>query len=150
MAKQRSEASRWISSYGEIGETLYVADGPYLAEKMVEKIAAKDGVKLPTRFWNHPLYKKDFLAQLNHANKLLKQFSCEVILECLRNWRMKKIYSLGLKSVIEPICQEIAQKKSATTDLQDKHNFEMPEKREDVPIVRPAPGRGGILGKLRD
>jgi len=107
MASQRTEKSKYLSKYGEPGEELYVGAAQYLAERIMEKQAAKDNKHLPIRFWNDPAWKKHFLAQLKHANKLLKEFESTTVLKALNHFRMKNIYSLGLRSVIDPICEEI-------------------------------------------
>lgn len=152
MAKQRSEASRWISRYGEIGETLYVSDSQYLAETMMTRQAQKDGIVLPPRFWRNKEWSKRFILQSKQASELLQTFSCEVILEALRHWRLKNCFSLGLKSVIEPICQEIAERRGnlATMQQQQLEAAPEPEQRENVPLYRAPSGGGGIRNKLRD
>lgn len=154
MAKERTEASKYLSKYGEPGESLWVAPAQFLAETMVSKMAAKDGVKLPPRFWSGGIYKKDFLFQLKKANDILKSFPIEIVLEALSSWRCKYVYSLGLRSVIDPICKELMARKASASELQDKYyEKQQPievDKRENVPLYRPTYGSGGAKSKLGD
>jgi hypothetical protein len=110
MASNRTEKSRFQSQFAPPGETLYVSDAAMLAEVMCRRMEARDHVKLEPKFWNtNPIYKKEFLKQVSHANKLLSQYNIEVILAALKHPRAYSVYSLGLKSVLVPLIEaEIA------------------------------------------
>lgn len=153
MAKERSEASKYLSKYGEPGEALWVSANQILAEKMMARQAQKDGEKLPPRFWQNKTWQKRFVLQSTHASKLLKDFPCEVILEAIDHWRLKNVYSLGLRSAIDPICQEIMDRKTKLNTLQEQHYEKqqlLEEKRENVPLFKPIQRNGGIRNKLKD
>lgn len=77
----------------------------FLVDFIMERIAAKEKVTLPYKYWNSERWKKTFLAQLAHANALLKEHDCIAILEFLRSYRGKNIFSLGLKSQILAGCK---------------------------------------------
>lgn len=75
----------------------------YLAEFMCERIAKKEGVQLPVRFWQLPHWKKVFLLQVLKANEWLKEYDISIIMKGLRSPAASKIYSLGYKSGLKPI-----------------------------------------------
>lgn len=155
MAKERTEASKYLSKYGEPGESLWISANQVLAEKIIERQAAKDGDKLPPRFWQNKIWQKRFVLQSAHASKLLKDFPCEVILEAIAHWRLKNVYSLGLRSAIDPICQEIMARKTKLDTLQQQHNkeYEQPEGdliKEDKPLYKPISRKNSLLNKLKD
>lgn len=81
----------------------YVTAAQYLAEFMCERIAKKEGVQLPVRFWQLPHWKKVFLLQVLKANEWLKEYDMSVIMKGLRSPAASKIYSLGYKSGLKPI-----------------------------------------------
>ena len=91
MAEELSEASRYQSNYG--GN--YTTAGNYIAELVCERLAAKDKVTLPVKFWNTDKWKKIYLMQLLAATSLLKMYEPVAILNALKkNW---KCYSLKAK-----------------------------------------------------
>lgn len=149
MAKERTEKSKYLSKYGEPGEELYVGEAQYLAERMMERQAVKDSKRLPIRFWNDLKYKKHFLAQLNHANKLLKTYECSVILKALGHFRMKNVYSLGLLSVIVPICDEISRVNTIVGESCIKTVFDESASVDINQIPRPSFGEKTLRNKLK-
>jgi len=106
MAKQRTEKSKYISKYSEPGNPEYLDDNKYLIEIILERVAIRDGKKLPILYWKKKEWLREFLAQLKHAKYLLDKYELKAVLWALNHRRCKKIYSLGLKSVIEPLCVE--------------------------------------------
>jgi hypothetical protein len=60
-----------------------VSESQYLAERVCERKAAKEGQTLPYRFWNTKKWKREFLYQLQLANSLLKMYSFAAILKAL-------------------------------------------------------------------
>lgn len=154
MAKERTESSKYLSKYGEPGESLWVSANQLLAERILERQALKDKITLPPRFWQNKIWQKRFVLQSTHASKLLKDFPCEVILEAIAHWRLKNVYSLGLRSAIDPICQEIMERKVKLNTLQEQH-YEKQQpledtNRENVPLFKPVKRNGGIRNKLKD
>lgn len=106
MASNRTEKSRYLSNYGEPGESLYVTAAQYLAEIACERQAARSGEKLPPRFWREKRWAVKFRAQVTHANGLLGKFPCGAILQALRHKPDGvRIYSLGLKAALIPLCE---------------------------------------------
>lgn len=89
--------NEYTSKYGANGS---IGAPQFLVEFIMERIAAKDKRNLPVKFWSHEDWKKIFLAQINHANKLLKAASCVEIMNALRHKDLRAIYSLGLKKQI--------------------------------------------------
>lgn len=83
-----------------------ITPAQYLAEFICERIAKKDKTSLFSKFWNDPKWKKVFVAQIIHANKLLKDFTCLEIINALNSYRGKRIFSLGLQKPIREIIVE--------------------------------------------
>lgn len=93
----------YISKYTE----RKVTAPQYLADFIMERIAAKEKTVLTYKYWNDERWKATYLAQLAHANALLKEASIVSILDFLRNhYRGKQIFSLGLKKNILQGCKE--------------------------------------------
>lgn len=145
MAKNRSDSSKWESSYAPPGTIIYVSASQLLAERMCARQAKKAKQYLPPKFWNDTTWKKPFLLQLKHANDLLKLYPIGVILEAFKDYRLNKVFSLGLKSVIAPVCDEI-QKKLAL----------QPESSSAIVATdtnqkpRPQIGQKNLISKLKD
>lgn len=83
-----------------------ITPAQYLAEYMCERIARKDGVQLPHRFWQLSHWKKSFLLQVLKANEWLKEYDMRVIMNGLRSPAASKIFSLGFKSALKPIFEK--------------------------------------------
>lgn len=66
----------------------------YITELICEKKAVIDGVDLPDKFWIIPDWKKYFKFQITIANKLLKTFRGDAIVNALKDKRTSKTYSL--------------------------------------------------------
>jgi hypothetical protein len=82
-----------------------ISASQYLAERMCERIAKKEGKgDLPYKFWNVPVYKKFFLYQVNIANALLKLYSIEAILAALK--KLPMVYSLNAEFIDNTIKRE--------------------------------------------
>ncbi len=64
----------------------------YLAERMCERVAKKEGKELFPKFWSSPIWKKTFMQQLFAANSLLKLYGEAVIIKALR--ACPTVYSL--------------------------------------------------------
>lgn len=100
MAKEFTDKQRFKSKYAV---DTYVTGAQYLAEFMCERIAKKEGVQLPVRFWQLPHWKKVFQLQVLKANEWLKEYDISLILKGMRSPAAAKIYSLGFKSGLKPI-----------------------------------------------
>lgn len=100
MAKNKSEKSPYQSRFG----AGWISPAQWLAENMCSrKSRAENGGELPPRFWNDEYWEKQLRLQLKHANDLLKEFDMAVILTALKHPDAKRVYSLGLKSVLIPL-----------------------------------------------
>lgn len=103
MAKQRTEKSCYQSRFG----SGWITPAQWLAENMCSRKARSEGNDLPSKFWNGSDYWKGQLKlQLKHANDLLKEYDVSLIVEVLNKPEVKKVYSLGLKSVLIPLLKE--------------------------------------------
>lgn len=120
MAQNKSEKSPYQSRYG----AGWITAAQWLAENMCARFARSQGEDLPNRFWTSPYWEKKFKLQMKHANELLREFSAEEIVTALRHPDARRIYSLGLKSVIVPILKEIQKKNKIQEKLQVKTEVE--------------------------
>ena len=108
MAKDKTQKSKFLSKYG--GD--YIAAGQYLAEKMCEKMAALDKKTLPYRFWELADWKKTYILQVTHANKLLKKYSVSVIIAALNDKDAYRVRSLGALYILEKILEKYKREES--------------------------------------
>jgi hypothetical protein len=141
-SKEYTDKNQYKSKYSD----QYVTGAQYLAEFICERIAEKDGKKLPYKFWNTEEWKKIFQLQIIKANELLKVYRVGVILKALQLPQAKRIYSLGLKKAIEPLAKQIIKKEqNALKDV-----FISPEAIEDMKewTPRPLPTRKNLIGDL--
>ena len=91
-----------------IFQSKYLADSAitqeqWLAEFIVERIAKKEGVTLPVKFWNTAKWKPVFQRQVVAANHLLKKYDLKDIIAALNSPKAKRVHSLGYLSFLEPI-----------------------------------------------
>jgi hypothetical protein len=90
MGKKKSGSPATFES--EHGATRKLNATQKLAEIMCERVAAKEGRGLDTRFWLEPEWAKRFDYQMSMARSLLKLYDVEVILRALR--ANPRVYSL--------------------------------------------------------
>lgn len=141
MGKEYTEKSRFKSNYTD----KYIPDAQYLAEMICERLAAKEKTTLPQQFWNIDKWKKVFLAQLSHANKLLKEYDVFSISAALKDYRCKWLHSLGLKSVLVPVVKEYAARQ--TKEKKDIKE-EIPLSNVDPAVRREPVKKKNPLGEL--
>lgn len=103
MAAEHSDKSPYESKYGGG----WVTAAQYFCEVIVARQFFKEnGYEPPQRFWTEKKWGKEFARQSKHANELLDKFPHPAIAKALRDDKGKKIYSLGAKSVLEPIIEK--------------------------------------------
>jgi len=102
MGKERTKKSKYESRYSGG----YITAAQYITEFLCEKIAKRENKSLPDRFWGKPEWNKVFRRQVGLANKLLKEYSSEVILKTLRDKRCNNLTSLGANWLLGPILEE--------------------------------------------
>lgn len=103
MPPERTDHSKYLSKYAPPGEQLFIRGDQYLAELMCERQALRDKVYLKPKFWNEPAWTKEFRLQLKHAKYYLNLYSITAVLAALKHRKAAKLFSLGLKSVLEPL-----------------------------------------------
>ncbi len=89
--------------HSQFGADSTITAAQYLTEYICQRIAKKEKKTLTVKFWNKPEWSKIFRAQITHANRLLKQYTCMEILTALKSFRGLSIYSLGYKKPIETL-----------------------------------------------
>ncbi len=102
MANERTQKNCYESRYGGG----YINAANFLVELICEKIASKRKTKLPQKFWKHSDWTSTYKNQILHAHKLVKTYPVKVITEALKDYRAKKIYSLGARFILVPLIEE--------------------------------------------
>lgn len=145
MADNKTTKSKYQSRYGGG----YITAAQYITELTCEHAARATKRNLADFFWNDPIWKKDFLAQLNHANKLLKIYEPATIISVLQSktLRYKKLTSLGAKWLLEPLLQAEHKKNTmlaAKIDIVELPDFDS----IDSTVVRKPPKKKSKLEGL--
>ncbi len=91
MAKERTDKSCYESSYAGG----WISAAQRLAEIACERKASSQNEVLVPLFWQHDIWAKQFRQQINHANRLIKEFSMAAVLAALRRPDARRVYSLG-------------------------------------------------------
>ncbi len=136
--------SVYKSKYIDPDKLITVAQ--HLAELMCERMASREKIDLPFKFFNLPKWKKTFLYQVTVANGLLKIYSEEAIKNVIR--MHANMYSLSapmLDSLIQAEQEKlnrraqvtIPQEVDAPTDISSKPRESFVSKKS-------------IINKLRD
>ena len=146
MAENRSPESPWQSKWGGG----WVSSGQYLAEGMVARIAKKDGIDLPHRFWMLSRWKRVFLLQLRFANSLLKLYEPAAIVKALRTPEGKRVYSLGAKW-LDPLVRDQQERLDRQEQIREAVEPVSPPPESVVEPPRPTfVEKPHLLSKLRD
>lgn len=101
MGKSRTIKSKYPST---CAPDCWITQAQFLTEMLCINIAAKKGIRLEGRFWLTKEWKAIFAGQVVSANKLLKVWEFDIILNFLKN--NKWITSLRPKFVIDKIAIE--------------------------------------------
>lgn len=78
-----------------------VSPQQYLAETACKRKAEKEGLRLPSGFWQLGEWKKFYSLQMIAANALLKVYDLEVIVKALNSKECSWMYSLQMKILKE-------------------------------------------------
>jgi hypothetical protein len=145
MAKKQTEKSRYPSKYTD----KFISEPQFICEKLCEKIAKYEKTTLPYKFWELTEWKKLFRRHIVEANRLLKNYSVEQILQAIDDpYLLKKnFYSFRFPPFIK-ILEKISSRKETSIDY-TKIEL-MPYQKE---TVRDAFHRQSVpqtLRKLRD
>lgn len=81
MAKSQTDKSRLPSQYANG----FITKSQYLSETLCTLIARGEGKRLPYKFWELDDWRKIFRRHIVEANRLLKTYSFEAILETLKD-----------------------------------------------------------------
>lgn len=100
---------KYKSRYGADSD---ITAAQYLVEFIMERIAKKDKVTLPYKFWNIPRWNKVFRMQIKYANELLSEYSEGEVFAALKTKQGQRIFSLGAKkTMIVPLIEEARKNK---------------------------------------
>lgn len=101
---------------------------------MMKRKYGKQGITLPNKFWNLPKYKKEFITQSVHANKLIKAYSKEAIFNVIN--RETWCWSLGMKKLHDLIAIEQARLDTEQKIRELKEEQKQPEVDMNLPLFR--------------
>lgn len=138
MAQNRSNYSKYESRY----DGGWITPAQFLAEVMCERFAKSKSQDLNPKFWEKQPWKKEFLKQLNLANRLVKEYDPALISRALRSSEGKKIFSLGYPNLKKLIDYEVYKNKEV-------HNKETEEAKK-LPVKQVFIHKKSTLGKLKD
>lgn len=102
-----------------------VTAAQYIAEKMCERLAKSKGTKLPSNFWYDETWMKYFKYQTLLANKLIKMYGVEPVMQAVGDKALSWVYSLRYPGISKKA-------ESLSNKLKD---FEIEEKLIDQPKV---------------
>lgn len=109
---------------------------------MVTRMARKRGVTLPFRFWNTPLWKKDYTKEIIKANTLLKVYPEKVLVNTVNHptnsWVVTLFYN-GWPSLFDLEEKRLASEKKEVVEYNE----------DNVRSVPNSYGKESKLSKLR-
>lgn len=118
MAKQRTEKSKFQSSFGE----RWISAGQYVAEEMCKRQAAHDKRRLPPDFWLVPQWAQLYKNLVTGANSLIRDFGETAVLKALSWKSLEWCSSVRAKQFRQAVIQEYEK------ELVQKEEFqEVPE-----------------------
>jgi hypothetical protein len=101
VAKSRTIKSKYPST---CAPECWITQAQFLTEKLCINVAKRKGQRLEGRFWQDAEWKKFFQGQVCYANKLLKSFEFDVILNVLE--ANKWITSLRAGFILKFLAEE--------------------------------------------
>lgn len=116
----------------------YVTEADYIAELLFKRRGEFDKNSLPQSFWNVPKFRKLYVGQIIHINKLLKEYSAAVLIRAVNESK----YAL---SITNPRIKELADKFREEERLREKV-LEAPKEEKKIPTV--THGKVNRLGEL--
>jgi sulfur relay (sulfurtransferase) DsrC/TusE family protein len=142
-----TELCKYKSRYGGG----WLTGAKFIAEGMVARLARKEGVDLPQKFWDLPRWKRHFFMQLRHAYCLTKLYSIGSIIAALRTPKGKKVYSLGAQFILDPLIKVEQEKLAVAKQLAEANPVKLVELPKEVfeparPVFVEKPN---MLSKLR-
>ena len=94
MAKKRTAKSKYPSRYSPNG---WVTGPQYILEIICERKAKREGIDLPIKFWNLPVWAQYYKSQLRACHKLVKKYNEKAIIKMIT--KNKTCFSLRPKWV---------------------------------------------------
>jgi hypothetical protein len=145
LANKRSDKSPFESRFGGG----WLSPGQYLAENMCARFATCQKTTLGVKFWRDKAWASRFRQQVDHANKLLKQFDIKAIIRALRTFHGQRVYSLGNPHLVPLIKAEQAKLVATPSDTDSQQAPPSPEATTQQPRPSFVPTTAP-LSKLRD
>ncbi len=139
---KKTEKSSYLSKYG----AGYIPADKFIAEMMCVRIAFKQKKILSEKFWNQPVWKREFQHQIIAVNALLKVYSPTAILAALKC--KPYIYNLRAPWFIPVITEEEIKLQAKNEKLEEAIHIEQTPTTEK-PRQNFSPNKT-IISKLRN
>ena len=128
-----------------------VSSAQYLAEYVNARKAKKEKCELPSKYWNLPEWKTEYIRQVGQANALLKSFSIEAIISALNSKEFGWTYSLMTRGLIDVIQREEAKllREKETIESLGRPKvvvYETQEPTECINVSKPVPKQNKFSG----
>ena len=141
---------KYVSIYGA---TRSIRGDQYLVELIIQRRSAKQGVKLPERFWSKKLYSdgeydywaKFFYSECSHAKKLFDKYDSDCIIEAFNSYDCRNILSCVNKQ-LEKTTKEYQRRKNVLESVKESVKIKIVS-----PDIVPKKSKGKLtkLGKLK-
>jgi hypothetical protein len=111
----------------------WVSPRQWVAETMVERRAASQGVKLAPRFWQGEEWGKEYKAQLALAGRLLKKYPVPAVLSALSSPAGRKFFSAASGGFVALVRAEASRLNAVAA-----HALKVPSRTPPAPSGLPA------------
>lgn len=138
MPKKPTEKSKYPSIYSP---GVYVSCEKFICELLCQRHAYFENKDLPVKFWELPRWKTEFVKKIVHINRLLGQYSEEVIIKALRDPKGRRLYS-----ATSPKLKPLLEKYASMPQVSIKEDIE--ELEENLGLRKPSNEKKNLRSKL--
>ena len=138
---------RYVSIYGALKP---IRPDQYLVELIIQRRAAKKGIKLPNRFWSnkniqYTYWAKIFFSECKHAKPLFDKYDPDCIIDAFQSHDCQYILSAANKQ-LEKITKEFQRHKDLVEKTKETNTIQT----VDINIIPRKPiGKRNKLSKLK-
>ena len=133
------------------GATKLIRPAQYLAELVVKRRTERKKIDLPHQFWlqkyeeQYGYWKNVFVAECIHAERLMKEYDCDCIINAFNSYDCQKILSVTNKKLKE-ISRELQRQKNNIEQTREKINIIVANPNVFSTNIR---GKGSKISKLK-
>lgn len=153
MSSIKTEKFPFKSRFSSL-EELWITPSAYIVEIIIARQAQKENIVLSDKFWkNSNRWKRNFKTQILLANSLLKIYSVEAIINALKTFQGKKIYSLSapwLDAIIRDEQEKIDKNKEKIKGVVLNTKEETIEEIKSEELRPSLPTKQSTISKLKD